>query len=392
MPSLNVGAYIEECIESVIHQTLEDIEIICVDAGSTDGTFEILQSYAEKDSRIQLVRSEIKSYGYQVNLGVRNARGEYIGIVETDDYIDPNMYEILYDIASENKLDLVKADYYRFTDNDGERNLTRGEIAEINQYGCILDPSSTIEFIISGKALYSWAGIYDARFIKNNKILHHESPGASFQDNGFFFQVITQAKRAMFIRRCLYYLRRDNPNSSFHSKGKVYCACEEFDFIRDYLERNPLLEQKFAGACAYRRMCNYEFTLNRILKKDKLAFLQRYSQDFRLIAENGELDPSLYSETQWGKIQDIIECPEYVFYRYYYKEANQDRQLIELRKQLSFANNEISAIRSSASYKIGRFVTFVPRKVRGGIRWFRERGLRNICVRILQHFGVYYEK
>ena len=98
LPSLNVKKYIRECIDSVIHQTLKEIEVIFVDAGSTDGTLEILEEYSSKDDRITLMRSDKKSYGYQVNLGIKQARGKYIGIVETDDFIDPKMYEELYNV------------------------------------------------------------------------------------------------------------------------------------------------------------------------------------------------------------------------------------------------------------------------------------------------------
>ena len=98
MPALNVGAYIRECLHSVIEQTLEDIEIIVVDAGSTDGTLEIINEFALVDKRIQVVHSKIKSYGYQLNLGFSLAKADYIGIVETDDYIMKDMYECLYQI------------------------------------------------------------------------------------------------------------------------------------------------------------------------------------------------------------------------------------------------------------------------------------------------------
>ena len=91
MPSLNVAAYIRECIESVINQTITDIEILCIDAGSTDGTLEILEEYAIKDSRIRLIKSDKKSYGYQINTGIDMAMGEYLGIVETDDCIETDM-------------------------------------------------------------------------------------------------------------------------------------------------------------------------------------------------------------------------------------------------------------------------------------------------------------
>lgn len=126
VPSLNVADYIEECMDSIIGQTLREIEIICIDAGSTDGTFEILQKYAEKDKRIRLIHSEKKSYGYQINLGIQMAKGEYLGIVETDDYIDTMMYQELYQTALEYDLDFVKAGFDVFvTPSDGERYLLR---------------------------------------------------------------------------------------------------------------------------------------------------------------------------------------------------------------------------------------------------------------------------
>lgn len=107
MPSFNVAEYIEECMESVIRQTFVDIEIINVDAGSTDGTLEILRKYAEKDTRIRMICSDKKSYGHQVNIGVELAKGKYIGIVDTDDKIANNMYEILYKEMEED-VDYVK--------------------------------------------------------------------------------------------------------------------------------------------------------------------------------------------------------------------------------------------------------------------------------------------
>ena len=97
MPSYNVARYIRVCMESVLAQSLQDMEILAIDAGSEDGTLDILREYADKDERICLVHSEKKSYGYQVNLGIQMARGKYIGIVETDDFIEPDMYRILYE-------------------------------------------------------------------------------------------------------------------------------------------------------------------------------------------------------------------------------------------------------------------------------------------------------
>ncbi|ELZ6270419.1 glycosyltransferase family 2 protein, partial [Campylobacter coli] len=87
VPSLNSIKYIHECIDSILNQTLKDIEIICVDAGSTDGTLEVLREYEKNDERLKVIVSDKKSYGYQINLGIKEAKGEYLGIVESDDCI-----------------------------------------------------------------------------------------------------------------------------------------------------------------------------------------------------------------------------------------------------------------------------------------------------------------
>ena len=123
MPCLNAKKFIEESIESIINQTLKELEIIVVDAGSVDGTVEIIKSYQKKDSRIKFIESSKKSLGYQYNIGIHNATGKYIGFVESDDYIHSMMYERLYNIAEEQILDFVKSDFDMFIEDNGNHLL-----------------------------------------------------------------------------------------------------------------------------------------------------------------------------------------------------------------------------------------------------------------------------
>ena len=110
VPTYNVEKYLAECMETIIAQTLKDIEIICVDDGSTDNSGTILDSYAAKDNRIKVIHKENGGYGKAMNVGLDNASGEYIGIVEPDDKIELNMYETLYLAAEKNNVDFVKGD------------------------------------------------------------------------------------------------------------------------------------------------------------------------------------------------------------------------------------------------------------------------------------------
>ena len=98
--------YARQALDSICGQTLKDIEIVCVNDGSTDGSLEILKEYSSKDDRVVVLSQENGGYGKAMNRGLTAARGEYIGIVEPDDYIDPDMYKDLYMLASYHDLDL----------------------------------------------------------------------------------------------------------------------------------------------------------------------------------------------------------------------------------------------------------------------------------------------
>ena len=123
LPIYNVQEYLRECLDSVCSQSLADIEIICVNDGSTDSSLDIINEYAAKDKRIVVLSGPNGGYGKAMNKGLDCATGEYIGIVEPDDYVIPEMFDELYEIASKNDLDFVKADFYRFTRENGQENL-----------------------------------------------------------------------------------------------------------------------------------------------------------------------------------------------------------------------------------------------------------------------------
>ncbi|WP_405291004.1 glycosyltransferase [Methanobrevibacter sp.] len=218
VPSLNVEDYINECMDSIINQTLENIEIICIDAGSTDNTLNILNQYSKNDSRIKILHSSKKSYGYQMNLGLTLATGEYIGIVETDDYIAENMYEELYKLTGNGTADIAKGTFYHFYDFDSDKPL------EIDwskkQLKDVKDPFTIYqqERFLDGHPSI-WAGIYRRQFLIDNNIKFVEEKGGAWVDNGFFYETSCAAKKIVYRPEPYYYYREDNPNSSSNSLG-----------------------------------------------------------------------------------------------------------------------------------------------------------------------------
>ena len=158
IPTYNVENYLRECMESVTRQTLKDIEIICINDGSTDGSLQILKEYANKDSRIVLVDKKNEGYGVGMNIGLDKATGEYIGIVEPDDFVPLNMYEDLYNAAKENDLDFVKADFYRFTrdSENGNMELIYNHLdATGENYNQVINPFEKINRTEHKKRIYS---------------------------------------------------------------------------------------------------------------------------------------------------------------------------------------------------------------------------------------------
>ena len=155
VPVYNVEQYLEEALRSLVRQTLRDIEIVVVNDGSTDGSLDIIKRFMEQDDRIVLIDKENGGYGKAMNVGLDRASGEYIGILEPDDYVPLDMYEDLYETAAANDLDMIKADFYRFTtdDNSGNVHMYYNHLdSSAEHYNMVLDPSedpSLTKFIMN---------------------------------------------------------------------------------------------------------------------------------------------------------------------------------------------------------------------------------------------------
>lgn len=310
IPVYNVQNFLQECLESVVTQTLKEIEIICVNDGSTDESLSILEKYALKDNRIKIINKTNAGYGHTMNVGMDKASGEYIGIVESDDFVTTDMYRRLYEIAQSNDIDIIKADFYNFVDKHKNikktyRSLTYGKK---DYYKKILNPAETKEvfkFIMN-----TWSGIYKKRFLDKYKIRHNETPGASYQDNGFFFQTFSLAKKIYFLDEPLYMKRMDNPHSSIHSREKVFSMKDEYDFIRNFLEKNPILLERYLGVYWFKKFHNYLFTYNRVAPEYKTMFLDHFSTEFENALDRREIEEKVFSTTDIKTMHKIVSSPE----------------------------------------------------------------------------------
>lgn len=290
LPLLNAAGYIEKCLQSIIGQSLKEIEIICVDAGSTDGTCELLRKYAGIDERIRVVHSGQKSYGHQVNLGIELSEGEYIGIVEADDYIEKDMYEILYRNAHGSGADYARANaWYTLSFAGEERRIphARNRIRD-GYYGRLIHVEEEPEAMLYSDYINIWDGIYSRDFLNRKKIRLHESPGASYQDAGFAILCGVECEKIMFLEDYLYCYCLDNNGSSVKDQEKYKCTLDEFAWIGEELRRRGKTEEKYEvlyrsflmDACCWNVHRLTREYRQRFLEEMPAGFVRDYRDDF----------------------------------------------------------------------------------------------------------------
>lgn len=167
IPIYNVEKYLERCLDSILNQTLQDIEIICVDDGSTDNSSRILQKYKQLDHRIKVITQPSSGQGIARNNAIDIARGEYIGFVDPDDYVSPQMYEIMYAKAKAYDVDLVEGSF--FIDNQA-RNYLKKQKNKLNlPTNNIFNWKVKKNYVFSAK-LAVWNKLYRREFIRKYNI------------------------------------------------------------------------------------------------------------------------------------------------------------------------------------------------------------------------------
>lgn len=279
IPSLNTEAYIRQCLDSVRMQTLSEIEIICVDAGSTDKTAALINEYILLDSRIRLIQTDKKSYGYQMNLGVNAARGEYIGIVESDDYIADEMYEKLYYPAHDNHLDFIKSDFYKFLDYMNRRHYKRWKRKVNGHYNKMILLKENPQALVYAEHGNIWSGIYRRRFLLDKNIKFHETPGAAYQDTGFALLCSLEAERVMFLEDCLYRYRQSRADSSVNSQEKHSDIIGEYQWIWEQMEKRGFTDEVSRAFYMAMKLHSYQWNYQRLYPERRKKFLENWTKE-----------------------------------------------------------------------------------------------------------------
>lgn len=262
VPIYGVEKYLKKAIDSLISQTLADIEIILINDGSKDNCKTIIDEYASRDARIIAIHKENSGYGATVNLGLEKAKGEYVAILEPDDYVESNMYEDLYKIAKEYNSDIVKSSFYDNLQSEHKKCVKKANW----DYNKIPQNKS---FTINECPLFLyyhpsiWSCIYKKEFIEKHNIRFNEVAGAGWSDNPFQVQTMCLAERINFTPNAYYYWLRKNENESVDLKD-IAIPFERSKEIHNWLNENNIKNEQLLLQL-YKRELNY---INIILDKN----------------------------------------------------------------------------------------------------------------------------
>ena len=303
VPCYNVERYLRQCLDSISAQTFNDMEILCLNDGSTDGTPAIIQEYADKDDRFILINKPNSGYGATMNVGLNTAKGKYIAIVESDDYIEPTMMEVLYNAVEENQLDLARCFYTVRDEVKGVDYVVDYPFSNMyNKTFCPLDEQEV--FLIAPSI---WVGLYNREFLNANNIRFLETPGASYQDTSFAFKVYASAKRIMFIPEALHNYRI-NTNSSVTSPGKLFFVCTEDEEIRRYAREKGVYEE-LKETLSLRAYGSYKWNYNRLSTKTlKRQFIKRWAKDLRAQFKEGAITRRYFSKSRIFRLRVLSIC------------------------------------------------------------------------------------
>lgn len=358
IPVYNVEDYLKECLDSLCNQTFEDIEVICVDDGSTDNSLNILKEYENTDSRVKIITQKNSGASAARNNALNHVHGKYVYFIDSDDYLEPDALEIMHNLAEDRNLDLLIFKLVNFDDETGERDYDYSNMPfllnigrEVFSYEDFKDDLLNVEVSPCTK-FFKRDLIGDNRFVE----------GLIFEDNVFYIDYILDAERISFLDECLYN-RRVRKHSVITRASKNYTdLIAIYDIIYQKFKDKGLYEE-FREKLFMRKIdiIYYRFTL--IQDKYRSQYFKEMKESFLNQKEEYEyaLDLRQINDYYKNLFKSAIkaETPEEL--DFYLKITKLERRFNNLKKEnrsLKKENRELKKtnreLLSSNSWKITR--------------------------------------
>lgn len=314
IPVYNTEKYLVKCLESVCQQTLKDIEIICVNDCSPDNSLQILQEYAEKDNRIKIIDfKENRGSSIARNTGINQAQGEYIGFIDSDDFVDLDFYEKLYNNAHSEDADCAKANIYNF---DIESN--KSKLTDFYDHNSKIKKNKACFLYGFTSAIYKRSMIIENNIFFPESISHFEDPYFSIKASYFYNKIsITTDTKYYYIQR------KDSVCSSYHELKSIKIFISSVKYIFDLI--NNLESSKE----------DYLIRLNFLLERVK-----PFCDSTQISLESNKLAINLLSEMLENSKLPLSEVLTYYFMEIksnFFKQAM--KKIRTQKKELADVNN-----------------------------------------------------
>lgn len=300
IPIYNVEKYLDECLDSVVNQTLKDIEIICLNDGSTDKSLDIIKKYAKDDNRIVIVDKKNSGYGDSMNKGLSIAKGKYIGIVESDDFIELNAFERLLELGEKFDAEVVRSNYYEYEEGKDELYPS---VDPRDAYR-LVDPRQRISIFYQKPAI--WSAIYRKDFLDKHNIRFLPTPGASYQDASFSFKVWSTTHKAVFTEEAFLHYRQDNEASSVKSPGKVFSVTTEYGEVEKYLRENDMYDS-IKEIMQMVKFGSYYWNIYRLAPELRHDFVEKAKEEFMAAQREGSLSKAFFPGSEhWAMLTYML--------------------------------------------------------------------------------------
>lgn len=392
VPAYNTQLHVRKCLESILGQALFDIEIICVDDGSTDGTLNILREYADRDERLTVLRQGNKGGGAARNTGLDAARGEYLMFVDSDDWMEFDTLRLAVEESDRHQADVCICSAYSYHDPTGERFLTDWVFrCEDIPKKLVFNYADMPEKIFNTFGNVPWNKLFRRSFVESHGLRFQEI----FRTNDMYFvcRALVLARRMIAIDKPLVNYRigtsancqatNDREPLGFY---KAFAAMKRFleaEGVYSTLERgflNHALDALIYNLSTLRTKESFEIVAN-VFKKEmenffafsdhpKSFFWNEFQYElYRALRDSPEGEELVF----WGvalreqrdAVSGMLQGERSAFER---ERTNFERERADLRRELAGLREELASIRNSTSFKLGRILTAPARKAKDSLR------------------------
>lgn len=247
IPVYNVEKFLRESLDSIVAQTFKDFEVICVNDGSTDNSLEILNEYANNDSRIKVISQENQGQGVARNNAIDIAQGEYLLFVDPDDFIEPNTLEVLYNKFQETDVDIIQFDYATCRENGTHKKFKtfKNRLKKYFNYSIknnkVFNWNEIKNKNLEKMFLVIWDKSYKTSFIKEHNIKF--APNKVGEDQIFTLKAIFLANKILYVNKSFYNYRKRFGSALNNLSEDNFCVFENIKLLKDFLVTNNLYEE-----------------------------------------------------------------------------------------------------------------------------------------------------